>query len=456
MNTLSLIKKSKLKKHQIISTLISVLFFYTANLFADSTLVVINNQSCLNCYADVSNLKNNDFVFIYIKDYPEKKAQKFVNKYFSGLGFQATQWCPPEIKGLEGVATIRKGKTVSFLPIGWRYATDKPKTISLEEYSLSESLVYSISQNAITLKDKAFNECLIFEQNKPFSFSISDSSTQFSVYAKLGLIPEKNLIQMITSQIGGGLNEHLVLGDLKIVEDKIHALANIRRLSGDTLYTQPIMIVMDRSQKVEEIISFTKEFTYRIGTRTFSILKNGDYRFVVTPPDGDNRANGYKFIYTFSNTGGTFEPVDTLSITVDSFYDGDRNKFNSTSVYSINGCWAYTAVPAFFDAEKLSDEPTTNATKLAEYENFRLGYDDHNVFNVDYKFKGIASIGKDSYLILYRYLNELKFKIISKQDVIGFGNLGEIEPRTAVFLAGNTIYTVQNDELSIRKLFKNL
>lgn len=445
-----------MKKHLIIWTLISIFNCYTSNLIADSTLVIINNQGCLNCFADVSNLKNKDFVFIYIEGYSENKAKKFVNKYFSGLGFQQTQWCPEELKGLEGVATLEQGVVTSFLPIGWHYSTDKPKKISLQEYSLSKSLVYSVSRNSVILKDKAFNECFVIQGDNHFTINISDSATQSAVYSKLGLLPEKKRIQSLTSQIGGGLNEHLVIGDIKTVEDKIHILASIRRLNGDTLYTQPAVIIMGRNKEVEEVITFAKGLIYRVGTRTFSILKNGDYRFVVLPPDEDNRPNGYRFIYTFSNDNGKFVIVDTLGITVDRFYDGIRNKFNSSSIYNINDCWAYTVVPRFFDVEKFRGNTTNDAISLTEYESFRLGYDDQKVFHVDYKFKGISQWSKNSYVILYRYLDQLKFKIISDKSLIGFGNLGKVESGTAVFLVGNSIYTVQNDQLSIRNLFTNL
>ena len=445
-----------MKKYLNIFTCISIFSCFATSLFADTTLIVLNNQGCFNCYADVSNLKNEDFVYVHIKGYSEDKTKKFVNKYFEGFGFKSTQWCPPELEGLEGVASVSKGSIDHFLPLGLHYSATQPKMVNLGDHILSESLVYSVSQNSFVIKDKAFNECIIIQGDNASTINFSDSIIESTVYAKLDLLAEKKLIEGITKRLGGGLNQHLVMGDVKIFEGKIHTLVSIRRFTDNTLYTEPAVIVMNKYKEIAKVVTFPKGYTYRIGTRTFRILKNGDYRFVVTPPGEDKKITGYKFIYTFSNQNGRLEPVDTLDMLIDSNYDGLRNKFNSSSIHSVNGLWAYTAIPVFFDTEDLSNGKLTEEVRLSEYKKFRLGRDDKNVFHMDYKFKGITQLSKGKYLILYRYLDELKFKIITENKVIGFGKLGENQAGSNIFLVGNEVYFFKNGELFKKPLFSNL
>lgn len=444
-----------MKKYLSVYAIICVFSCFTTSLLADSTLVVLNNQGCFNCYAGLSNLKDNEFVYVYVQGYSERKTQKFIKKYFDGFNFKSTEWCPDELKGSEGVAMVKDGSIDYFLPLGWYYSDGATRKINLDEYGLSESLVYSVSENSVIIKDRAFNECLVMADGDPFLVDISDSSTQSQVYSKLGLLEERKLIKSITSQLGGGINQLLIMGDMKTVGDKLHALVSIRRYSENTLFTQPAIVIMDFNKTVEEVITFGKDLTYRIGTRTFSVLQDGTYQFVLTPAETEKRPNGYEFICTFKGNDGEFQLLDTLSFTVDSFHDGVKNKFNASSIYSVDGCWAYTVIPAFFDAQAHQEEEEPKVTKLREYDSFRLGYDDEGVFNVDYKFKGISRLNKDTYLILYRFKEELKFKVFSKDSLVGFGSLGNVDSGSATFLAGNLIYQVEGNQLLIRDLFGN-
>lgn len=438
---------------RICISLVILLHCFSTRLLADTTLIVLNNQGCYNCYADVSNLKNPSSVFVYINGYSAKKTEKYVQKYFSGFGFRPTIWCPPELAGLEGIATIKQGEVHDFLPIGWHYSLVESKPIDLSVYTLSESLIYSASGNSIIIKDKDFNECIFIAKDSIFTINVSDSILQYSVYSRLGLLNEREVIISITDQLGGGLNDHLIMGDVKVVKDKIYILGKIRRFSDNSLYTQPLIVILNDQSAIVEVLTFPEELDYRIGTNTFNILNNGDYEFIVSLSDNDERSNGYNFIYTFTNEKGLLKPIDTLDIKVDKFFDGTVNSFNSTAIKSVNNCWAYIAIPCFYCSESINGDEVIFSYYLYEYDNFRLGRDAQKVFQMDYKLKGITKWNNNTYLILYRFLDDLNFRIISNGVSIGFGSLGKNDIEANVFLSGNYIYTIKNDRLTIQQLF---
>ena len=434
-------------------SLVIIFHCFSTRLLADTTLVVLNNQGCYNCYADVSNLKNQPSVFVYVNGYSAKKSEKYVKKYFSGLGFMPTIWCPPELVGLEGTATIKQGEVHDFLPIGWHYSLVESKPIDLSVYTLSENLIYSASGNSIIIKDKDFNECIFIVKDSIFTINVSDSILQYSVYSRLGLLKEREVIISITDQLGGGLNDLLIMGDVQVVKDKVYILGKIRRFGDNSLYTQPLIVILNDKSAMVEILQFPAELNYRIGTNTFDILDNGDYDFIVSLSEDDERSNGYNFIYTFTNEQGLLRPIDTLDIKVDQFFDGSANSFNSTAIKSANNCWAYTVIPCFYCSESNNGDEIIFSYYLYEYNSFRLGYDAQRVFQMDYKFKGITKWNNNTYVIFYRFLDDLKFKIISNGVSIGFGSLGKNDVEADVFLSGNYIYTIKNDRLTIQQLF---